>query len=128
MKSNYEQEYEKLIIHHISNLDICAAQRSSLFLDFFRNSETYYEDLCTCVYGLATGKMKGPMWMSCNGQLYLGTEPENIHDIFLTDCSEIPVFNGDILEQLTYVFTRIRRVSQTISDAKTHRSGCIGLY
>lgn len=124
MKSNTEKQYEKLVIHYISNLEVCAAHRSSLFLDFFYNSEAYYEDLCAYVYKLSAGDMNTSLWLSNNGYIYPAQGAQNVGDIFLSDCNEMPAFDGDILEQLTYVFSKIHRVFLTNSGSNPYACRC----
>lgn len=106
-KSNIEKQYDKLIIHHISNIDVCPAHRAAFFLDFHQNSRTYYDELCDLLYVLSVGELFAPLWMSHSGQVYACTHPKEKHDVFLADCRELPAFTGDLVEHLDYVFSRI---------------------
>lgn len=112
-KSNIEKQYEKLIARHISSLDVCPDRRASLFLDFHRNSRTYYEELCDLLYVLSTGELFAPLWLNHSGLVYASTHPSGDHDIFLADFRELPAFCGDLVDHLDYVFSKIYSLSDS---------------
>lgn len=111
-KSSMEKQYEKLIVRHISNMDIDADQRAFLFLDFFNNSEVYYENLCTYLYEMSIGELEAPIWMKPNGDVYACSHCKNKYDSYLLHSYELPVFNGDLQEHLEIIFTRIYSLSK----------------
>lgn len=106
-KTNIEKQYEKLIIQHIANINICPERRALLFYDFFQNSETYYEDLCDTLYCVSSGQLSGSLWMSQSGEIYASTHARSSEHSFLTDSSSLPLFQGDLLEHLEYIFIKI---------------------
>lgn len=106
-ESNIESQYKKLIIHHISNINVCSEQRSALFLDFFQNSETYYDDLCDLLYCISSQNILAPIWMSHSGEVYSSTHRRSSNDIFIMDSYELPAFNGDLFNQFEYTFSKI---------------------
>lgn len=106
-KSNIEKQYQKLVIHYISHLEICPEQRAALFLDFHENSSQYYDDLCDILYCASTDDTPVPIWLDPCGEVYLSAHRRNASHTFLMDSKDLPHFKGDLLEHFDYVFTRI---------------------
>ena len=115
-KSNVEKQYEKLIIYRIAQLDTTPSHRAMLFLDFHRNGRDYYEELCDLVYSASCGGPRTAIWLSPNGHIYGREEQKTNADIRLLEGTDIPPFQGDILEQLDIVFAELYQLIKNTSN------------
>lgn len=106
-RSNIEKQYQKFMIRHIANIQVCPEYRASLFLDFYENADTYYDNLCDTLYLASVGEVSTPLWLRHNGEVYAASRCKSVRDIFLMDARDLPAFNGDLLEHFDYVFSRI---------------------
>ena len=102
MKSMYERNYEKLIISSIAERECESCERADLFLDFYTNSSEYYEELCDALFRLSSGEKRGTLFMSLSGKPYISDTKANKSDKVLFCDAEIPEFNSDLHEQLTF--------------------------
>lgn len=105
--SNIEKQYQKLMIHHISNIQVCPEFRAALFLDFHENADAYYDNLCDTLYLAAVGEITTPLWLRHNGEVYASAEQQSLRDVFLLDAGDLPAFKGDLMEHFDYAFSRI---------------------
>ena len=124
-KSTTEKQYAKLMIHYISNLELCPDQRAALFLDFHENSRDYYDSLCDLLYEASTSDFSMPLWLNSNGEVYASASRRNATHTFLMDSQELPNFNGDIMEHFDHVFTKIYAL---IGQKAISRPCCAGMY
>lgn len=124
-KSTIEKQYTKLMIHYISNLELCPDQRAALFLDFHENARSYYEELCHVLYRASTEDVSMPIWLNPNGEVYVSANRRNTMHTFLMDCADLPDFNGDIVEHFDHVFTKIYAL---VGQKAISRPCCAGFY
>ena len=115
---NLEKQYKKLIIRHIAEIQACPERRAALFLDFHENGDDYYDRLCDLLFSVSTGETRTLLWLNPCGEIYSGLKQKAAHHIFLLDTKDLPAFNGDLLEALDCVFTRI--YSLTTSNNRRH--------
>lgn len=110
-KTSLETQFEKLMIYHISSLDVSPQERAEIFVDFHENAGEYYDNLCDILYAVSTHAVRAPIWMTHSGEFYASTHKKSKKDIFLLPSSEIPDFLGDLVDQLELIFLYIYRAS-----------------
>jgi len=107
MKSNLEKQYEKLMIRHISYSTLGPESRCSAFMDFYNNSDAYYENLCEMLYNVSINDEAQSIWMTTSGRVYTGNIIQNINDSFIFNSDALPPFDDDLIEQLDVIFAKI---------------------
>lgn len=107
MKTLPELYFEKHIICTISKRDCSPEERAALFYEFYKHGATYYDDFCEALFLLSTGEEKGSLYFTPAGKPYINHKPIHIHDFKMTSGEELPVFQGDLYDQLIYCKQRI---------------------
>ncbi len=102
MKTSYELNYEKMIISSIAERECTSTERADMFLDFYMNSSTYYEELCDALYSLSSGEKRGTLYISQSGKPYISDTKAHESDDALFCDREIPAFNRDLHDQLAF--------------------------
>jgi len=104
LKTSLEQQFEKRVLYHICTRDISLGHRISLLLDFHNNGCKYYEELCDILYAASTNSSPSSIWMTESGRFYILPHKQKDTDLCLCACSDIPPFNGDLVDQLEHIF------------------------
>lgn len=103
MKTAYELKFEKLIISSICEADhVTPHTRSELFHEFYKCGPSYYEELCDALFLLSTGECEGSLFMTPAGRPYISLGGWKKEDRWLFCGTDLPVFKGDLYDQLNY--------------------------
>ena len=102
LKTVFELQYEKAIILSIAESECSEQERAERFYEFYRNGMVYYEELCDALYYLSTKQELGNLYINPAGKPYISFTPRNFKDRKLFSGEELPLFQSDLQEQLTY--------------------------
>lgn len=111
MKTQYEITYEKLVTSMILSDNNPSHNQLDLFMDFHRNSASYYDIFCDSLYNLSCGRCKHPLWITPSGKSYLAHEQLADDDRKLLTFEQIPDFEDDLVEQLETALTFLEGLS-----------------
>lgn len=100
MKTQYELTFEESITAMILSNNDPSVNQLDLFMDFHRNSCTYYDIFCDGLYALSSGQSSRALWLTPSGRPYLADEQRNEGDRKLITYEQIPEFIDDLKEQL----------------------------
>lgn len=104
MKTEYMKQYEERVVHYISNLDIAPQTRAIFYLDFLNNSEEYFDELCTLIYGFSSNILPRQgkyIWLTPSGAPYISSVKRKSFDQNLVGVADIAPFDGDIRQTLS---------------------------
>ena len=112
LKTQYELTYEKLVTAMILSDDNPIHNQLDLFMDFHRNSSSYYDLFCDSLYKLSCGRSKHPLWITPSGKSYLAHKQLSDDDRKLLTFEQIPYFEDDLEEQLETALASLERLTQ----------------
>lgn len=115
-KTPTEQKNEDLVIQHIAHLQVSSNERSAYFKDFHNHSRGYYEDLCELLYTILLQHENCMLWMCHNGEV-LTHAKDDLTTRFLAKSEDLPVYDGDIINQINFVLNRVSGIKSQSSDS-----------
>lgn len=111
MKTQYELTFEESVTAMILSNNNPSVNQLDLFMDFHRNSCTYYDIFCDGLYALSSGQTTRAIWLTPSGKPYLADEQRNEGDRQLINREQIPEFVDDLKEQLETALSLLRKFS-----------------
>lgn len=112
MKTNFERQFEKLMICHISYIEVTPEDRAHYFWDFYVNEAAYYDNFCDLLYASAMGVIEDPLWLTPSGNIYSDQASRKSEDICLMTSDDLPVFADDIADQVEAAFLCLYKLHQ----------------
>lgn len=110
MKTQHELKYEKLITEIILSDNCKDFSQLDLFMDFHRNSYTYYDYFCDALFSMSCGHTTDSLWITPSGRPYLSSGREHEADYLVITRDQIPEFIDDLYEQLETAFACLQRL------------------
>lgn len=107
MGNQYELKFEKTITAMILSDNNSDLSQVDLFMDFHRNSGTYYDNFCDALYELSSGQTTLPLWITPSGDFYLSALRQDSFDKQVLTHDKIPEFYDDLYDQLEAALVHI---------------------